>query len=344
MKGILIKGALAVFGVFMGLLMFEGVLHLLPTSGSEFESIEDLQGAMLSGGDTTPQTNGSVNLREIVSPEKNDKLIYDLRPNLDVTFQKVPVITNSLGLRGKEISINPPKNTFRIALLGDSFAFGWGVTQNKIFAQRLEDNLNRISQGNPTFEVINLGVPGYSTFQEVEKLKIKGLCLKPDAVLVYFVQNDFGMPFFVRSLEHDHSLFTATQFSKLLFKQDPKAVEAQMKQKGWDPNTAIKDLIDIGNKEGIKLFFTINPRDSWKEDLKKLWSLKDSSITFIRMREDLLRIVDDRKIPIDKLQLPDDPHPSEIRHAILGDLITPYFLEFIRHSTLHPSLSTTSSR
>lgn len=331
MKDLWIKFGISAFGAILGVAIFAIALEFIPLNnkGTEFESIKDLQEAILS-----PESSGkrSTQLRDLINPDPKENIIYDLRANLNTTFQKASVKTNSFGMRSPDITVKKPADTYRIALLGDSFAFGWGVEQNESFAQRLESNLNRLANGKLKFEVLNFGVPGYSTFQEVEKFKERGLCFKPDAVLVYFVQNDFGLPFFIRDVSQSGSsgLFTATQFAHLLNRKDEKAQEAQAKQKGWDPNSALAELSKLSKQEGFKIYIAINPRNTWKKDLGKLWVLKnDPSIQLIRLREDLLKIIKRRNIPEAKLTLPDDPHPSPIRHAILGDLMTPYFLGVI---------------
>ena len=89
---------------------------------------------------------------------------------------------NGLGLRDEEIS--PQKNRFRILLLGDSFAQGYGVAQEETFGEVLE------SQG-ANLEVINSGVFGYSPLIEYLYLKKRGLAFKPDLVILEFSLTDF---------------------------------------------------------------------------------------------------------------------------------------------------------
>lgn len=333
MKDIWVKGILVLFGVGVGLLGVELTSRALlrGEKGAEFESIDDIRSSIVSDDAPKPKSK-SVDLRDIVAPHPNDRIIFDLRPNLDVTFQRVPVKTNSFGLRGKEISFVKPPNTYRIALLGDSFTFGWGVKQENIFAQVLEDNLNRLSRGNPKFEILNFGVPGYSTFQEVENFKEKGLCLDPDAVLVYFVQNDFGLPFFVRDFERPGGILSSVEFVRLAMKAvDPRVEEQKLATRGWDPNTALAALNKVTEERGIKTMFTINPRRSWKKELRKLWMIgRIKRIKVIPLRKDLLRIIRTRNIAEKDLTLPNDPHPSAIRHKILGDLLTPHFMDVIK--------------
>lgn len=80
-------------------------------------------------------------------------------------------------------------NTFRIVVIGDSFTFGFGVPFDDSFPKRFERLLNlNISQ--PKVEVINKGVPGLSTKQEVKVLKRALDGLSPDLVLLQVTLND----------------------------------------------------------------------------------------------------------------------------------------------------------
>jgi len=91
---------------------------------------------------------------------------------------------NSRGLRDREHTYEPQPGVFRIALLGDSIAWGWGVDDGQSFPDQLEDLLGS------GVEVINLAVPGYGTDQQLWILEREGRRYRPDLVLVCFVLND----------------------------------------------------------------------------------------------------------------------------------------------------------
>ena len=95
---------------------------------------------------------------------------------------------NSLGLRNKEIS---PKesNTYRILYLGDSLVWSGETSRGKLYTEVIENNLNNLDSLTKV-EVINAGIPGYTTYQELEFLKIYGLEMAPDMVILGFVFND----------------------------------------------------------------------------------------------------------------------------------------------------------
>lgn len=323
------------FGTFLALASSALLLQFIPLApqGTEFNSLADIRAVLtrpLENAPTSPASQTTnISLKHIVQSHPDDSIIYTLQPKLDLTFVRARVITNSCGMRSPERPLTKPSGVYRIALLGDSFAFGWGVEQEATFAQKLEDSLNRIAGSRKRFEVLNFGVPGYSTFQEVALFEERGLDFNPDAVLVYFVQNDFGMPFFVRDIDGSGGIFSSVKFVQLgrkLFSSE--SLNQQIRRLGLHPNKALMKLATICEENGIKMFFTINPRKSWKRDLKRLPGIKkNQTVHIIPLRDPLLEYIERHNIPQEALTLSYDPHPSEIRHTILGALLTPYFLE-----------------
>ncbi len=97
------------------------------------------------------------------------------------TFVKI----NSKGLRDKEYSYDKTEGIYRILVLGDSFTWGYGVETEEIFTERLEEMFD----GNA--EVINGGVTGYGTDQELLFLEREGVKYSPDVVVVALASNDF---------------------------------------------------------------------------------------------------------------------------------------------------------
>ena len=100
------------------------------------------------------------------------------------------VHANAQGLRGRELDPKAP-GAFRIWGLGDSFAFGWGVEEGETFYHVLERRLNREGAGR-RYEVINAGIPGFGTYEELQLLRVIGLTHDPDLVMVAFYEgNDY---------------------------------------------------------------------------------------------------------------------------------------------------------
>jgi hypothetical protein len=110
----------------------------------------------------------------------------------------------------------------------------------------------------------------------------------------------------------------------------PEQTDTQMQKRGIGPDQALRRLDEITSERGIKTFLTINPRKSWKSDLKRLPSTRNSiSLRFLPLRDGLLEYMAARNVREEDLTLTFDPHPSPLRHNIFGHLLSAYFLEVI---------------
>lgn len=114
----------------------------------------------------------------------------DLRPNFETVYSGVPVRTNAEGLRGGPLLPRDP-GRMRVAIVGDSFAFGSGVREEHTLAAQLEAAL--LELGQPA-EVLNFGVPGYNATDAVQVAIERALPLEPDAVVYLFFANDVDPP------------------------------------------------------------------------------------------------------------------------------------------------------
>jgi lysophospholipase L1-like esterase len=94
----------------------------------------------------------------------------------------VPIVTNSLGLRDREYG-PPADGGVRLYILGDSFIFGNRVPVEDTVTKVLERQLQERLQPRPV-EVVNGGLPGYSTIQELKFFEETVDVLQPDLVLV----------------------------------------------------------------------------------------------------------------------------------------------------------------
>jgi len=116
-------------------------------------------------------------------------LHHRLRPNVTTSVRGVPLQTNSMGLRDREVSLAKPPGTFRILMLGDSFTEGAGLPLGEIVAKRVEATLNH-GRCAGRYEVINGGVSSYSPLLEYLFLKHVGLALTPDLAVLNFDMTD----------------------------------------------------------------------------------------------------------------------------------------------------------
>ncbi len=117
----------------------------------------------------------------------DDQLIFRHKPSWETRYGPVRVSYNEQGLRDRAI-LPKNKDEYRVLALGDSVTFGWGVDQDRTFAARLEPLLQE--RLHRPVRVINSGVGGYNTVQEVTYFKRDGVALQPDLVLLTYVQND----------------------------------------------------------------------------------------------------------------------------------------------------------
>jgi lysophospholipase L1-like esterase len=110
--------------------------------------------------------------------EGRDLALYDYRS----------AETNSLGYRDREHGIERAAGARRVVVVGDSLAVGlWIDRIDDIFPMKLEAYLGQLGH---RAEVMNFGVVGYNTLQEVATLRVKGLAYEPDVVVVEYCLND----------------------------------------------------------------------------------------------------------------------------------------------------------
>jgi lysophospholipase L1-like esterase len=96
--------------------------------------------------------------------------------------------SNDLGFRDRDHQKDKPRGVYRIIVLGDSIAQGMGIDDDAdLFTSVLQ---RRLSSVRPGVEVLNFGVSGYNTQQEVETLREKGLAYGPDLVVLAYGSND----------------------------------------------------------------------------------------------------------------------------------------------------------
>lgn len=99
---------------------------------------------------------------------------------------KGEVRTNDDGLRSSLSRARPP-GVRRLVLLGDSLVFGWGVDEGETLSDGLTSALG------PGFEVLNAGIPGYSTTQAAWLYGEVVQHYAPDAVILFLSLHDYSL-------------------------------------------------------------------------------------------------------------------------------------------------------
>ncbi|MCP3982095.1 MAG: hypothetical protein GY716_22545 [bacterium] len=117
---------------------------------------------------------------------ENEKLGYEIVPGSPDGSS----VHNRHGMRGPDVSDAPAGGTLRIAVVGDSIAYGSGVGPAETFSARLEALLTRVYAADPRYEVLNFGVTGYNMGQVTEAIEARVLAFRPDVILYAYCLND----------------------------------------------------------------------------------------------------------------------------------------------------------
>lgn len=120
-----------------------------------------------------------------------------LKPNWKGVFAGEEVSTNSHGLRGPEI-VSQGDNQTRFLLVGDSFVFGYGLSEDETLRNHLEKRCGEVFPVSKTC-VINGGVPGYNLVQDVSWTLSVGLNFRPAWIFLFVVPNDLEPPIWIDS-------------------------------------------------------------------------------------------------------------------------------------------------
>jgi hypothetical protein len=153
------KLLLLVFGLLMGLLMSEVFLRVIGYSYPIFYATDYYRG-------------------------------FALRPGMWGHYQREgesDVQINSDGLRDREHNKAKPADTVRIAVLGDSFSEAMHLPMEQTYWSLLEKKLQDCNAfPGKRVEIINFGVSGYGTAQELMTLRQKVWEYSPDIVVLAF--------------------------------------------------------------------------------------------------------------------------------------------------------------
>jgi lysophospholipase L1-like esterase len=160
-----------------------GLLYILVT-GTIFFAV----GELLSRAFNLVDRVNALPRRLFVASDE-EHLGYGLRPGLETTVRGIDIRVNRFGLRGPETGERPAPGVHRVLAIGDSATFGEGLAEADAFPSQLERELT--ARSGERYEVLNSGVQGYNTENELTFLRTRGLALQPEAIVVGFNLNDF---------------------------------------------------------------------------------------------------------------------------------------------------------
>lgn len=115
-------------------------------------------------------------------------LIYAL--NEEYTSDDGLTRHNSHGCRGPEFATHKAPGTYRIVCLGGSTTYDSAVSDDARTSAAELERLLRDVHGRNDVEVINAGVPGYTSWESLLALQLRIFELEPDLVVYYDNTND----------------------------------------------------------------------------------------------------------------------------------------------------------
>lgn len=161
---------------------------------------------------------------------------------------------NSFGFRGKEFMLTQQGSSHRIVTIGGSSTYGVGVSEGQTWPEYLERNLG------PGYEVVNYGVPGYSSAEHVIQTALQLSDLQADYVIYYVGWND-ARSSHVKNLKSDYSGFHGrSQYGNLRLPPvwsgpnlaTPRMLVHILQRAGWIHRTLLDEMKLVGEiKDGI---------------------------------------------------------------------------------------------
>jgi len=114
---------------------------------------------------------------------------YKLSPNWDINHETFKEKINSYGFKSPDITIKKKNGTYRIICIGGSLVYGrdTGTTWPYFLEQLFDNSKDSLVRD---FEVINAGVPGYTSFHTITQFMTKLIDLKPDLIISYQLFTD----------------------------------------------------------------------------------------------------------------------------------------------------------
>jgi len=122
---------------------------------------------------------------------EDPELVYELKPGARTRRDGIAIEINADGFRDDPFPGPRRAGEYRVVAVGDSVTAGWAVAMPEAWPQRLEALLSKQPPGGAKrVTVLNLGVYGYATRQELRLLETRGLAYQPDLVILLYHLND----------------------------------------------------------------------------------------------------------------------------------------------------------
>jgi lysophospholipase L1-like esterase len=273
----------------------------------------------------------------ILAETVNDVREYVLKPNFNAIHKGATWSSNALGMRDRAYAESKPAGTFRIGLVGDSIAAGWGVDDGLGFEPRLEREWDRRST---PVEVLNFAVPGHAPGQRWEHFNRLGWATDPDLVIFAGTAADLGWDerrlraLIPRGLGLDAPVYRDTLAAAGIA---PTGTAEDLKVRLRPQREAIllgvyRRVVADCRARGVQIIWILLPRvgkPSDPRDRARLVALAEAA-GFDR-RVDLSDAFDGRAAAMLAIA-PDDFHPNATGHAELARRIDSALGDFVSSS------------
>ncbi|MCH8860441.1 MAG: SGNH/GDSL hydrolase family protein [Thaumarchaeota archaeon] len=184
---------------------------------------------------------------------------------------------NNDGFRGSEIQKEKPDDTYRIIMVGGSTTFGLKMLSEHTIPAHLQEKFNQLNL-EKRVEVINAGIHGYNSNDELNLIKKKIVYYDPDLVIIYDGSNDIFFPYDSKLIAYDigdsryiyRKYFqfykTLDVINNIISEEPPEPLheyrlnvklELDDRAKLWKNN--ISTICEIGNQNGFKTLIFLQP-------------------------------------------------------------------------------------
>ncbi len=184
---------------------------------------------------------------------------------------------NNDGFRGSEIQKEKPDDTYRIIMVGGSTTFGLKMLSDHTIPGHLQEKFDQLNL-KKRVEVINAGINGYNSNDELNLIKKKIVKYEPDLVIIYDGSNDIFFPYDSKLIAYDigdsqYIYRKYFQFYKTLdvinniISEEPSPplheyrlnvkLELDDRAKLWKNH--ISTICEIGNQNGFKTLIFLQP-------------------------------------------------------------------------------------
>lgn len=157
---------------------------------------------------------------------------------------------NALGLRGGEVSTKKIAGAYRIVCIGGSTTYETGVEDDRATYPAQLQTLLRERFGHPEVEVLNAGVPGYTSWESAILLQLRVLALDPDLVVYYDNTNDVHPRLVEPALYHrDNTGYRTAWQSEVPWWDHSLVVRWLGVQMGFSPRNALIERTTLAGFE-----------------------------------------------------------------------------------------------